>query len=142
MTIGPEEPKATSYRMSRIPSKDTQPEKMLRKELWARGVRYRLHCADLPGKPDLVFRGAKVAVFVDGDFWHGRVLRENGARGLRDSFKRKGGYWVAKISKNVERDREVDRALERLGWTVLRFWASGVREHVGKVADEVEGALS
>ena len=100
--------------MSRVRTKDTAPEIALRRALWASGVRgWRLHPKDLPGKPDLVFRRARLSVFVDGAFWHGHPDYYHG---------QSGAFWDAKIARNRERDRETNAALRELGWTVLRLW--------------------
>lgn len=100
--------------MSRVRTRDTAPELTLRRALWAAGVRgWRLHPRDVPGRPDLVFRGRRVAVFVDGAFWHGHPAYYHG---------QSGPFWDAKIARNRERDRAVNEALEAMGWHVLRFW--------------------
>lgn len=104
-----------SYSMSRIGSKNTQPELRLRKALWATGLRgYRIHSSALPGKPDIVWHSRRVAVFVDGAFWHGhrKVFRPG----------KSGSYWDLKIAANKRRDRRVSRGLRAQGWQVLRFW--------------------
>jgi DNA mismatch endonuclease (patch repair protein) len=113
---------------------NTQPELMLRRELWAAGVRYRLHPRDLPGRPDLVIRSVRVAVFCDGDFWHGRDWRQRKAR-LSAGWN--AAYWVAKIERNRQRDRQVDRQLRRLGWAVLRFWETDLKRDASCAIDAV-----
>ncbi|MFA9459780.1 very short patch repair endonuclease [Thiohalorhabdus methylotrophus] len=118
---------------------DTRAEMLLRKALWARGARYRLHARDLPGKPDLVFRGKRVAVFVDGDFWHGRDWEKNREKVARRS---NGDYWVAKIEYNMERDRHQTKALEALGWTVLRFWETDVKKDLQEAVEAVLAAIA
>ncbi len=100
--------------MSRVRTRDTAPETALRRALWAAGVRgWRLHPKDLPGRPDLVFRRARLAVFVDGAFWHGHPDSYHG---------QSGAFWDAKIARNRERDKDVNAALHELGWMVLRLW--------------------
>jgi DNA mismatch endonuclease (patch repair protein) len=98
-------------------------EQLLRSAIWRRGLRFRTHAARLPGKPDLVFGAAKVCVFCDGDFWHGRDWPV-----LRRLLKRRANaaYWIPKIAKNMARDREQARQLKALGWTVLRFWEGDI----------------
>ena len=116
-------------------SRDTRAEVLLRKELWRRGLRYRLHASDLPGKPDIVFRSARVVVFCDGDFWHGRRWhhrREKLARGAN------APYWTAKIAANVARDRRNTRALQRSGWTVIRLWETDILRDGGRAVDRVK----
>ncbi|MCC6381437.1 MAG: very short patch repair endonuclease, partial [Dehalococcoidia bacterium] len=102
--------------MSRIRSRDTGLELRLRRALWAAGLRYRLAARNLPVQPDVVFPGAKVAVFCDSSFWHGR----DPARIER--IKTNQPYWRARIAKNVARDRFANASLHELGWLVLRFW--------------------
>ena len=118
--------------------KDTKPEVALRKILWARGYRYRKTVTSLPGRPDIVFAGAKVAVFCDGDFWHGRDWRKRRRKLLRGHNP---DYWVAKIKRNMERDRGTTRVLEEAGWQVLRFWESDILSNPEHIADRVIDAL-
>lgn len=120
--------------MARIRSRDTQPELLLRRELWRRGVRgYRLDVRGLPGRPDLSWRARRVAVFVDGAFWHGHPSAFTEGKS--------GSYWDAKIKRNMERDRAADAALLEMGWSVLRFWDFDVRRELQACADAVEAAL-
>ncbi len=113
---------------------NTRCEIVLRRALWARGLRYRIVRPDLTGRPDIIFMGAKVVVFCDGDFWHGRDLEE---RIARLSCGHNPGYWLAKIQGNVARDRRQDEALQRDGWVVLRFWETDILRGVGRIADAV-----
>lgn len=127
-------PEQRSRTMARIRSRDTQPELLLRRELWRRGARgYRLNVRALPGRPDLSWRTRQVAVFVDGAFWHGHP----------SSFRegKSGSYWDKKIRRNMERDRAADAALREMGWTVLRFWDFDLRRELDSCADAVEAAL-
>ena len=120
--------------MSRIRSKDTQPELSLRRELFRRGVRgWRCHPKHVPGKPDLAFGRRRVAVFVDGCFWHGHP----------DYFTpgKSGAYWDAKIARTRERDRLANETLTRAGWTVLRFWDFEVENDLSVCADSVIAAI-
>ncbi|MFA4084539.1 very short patch repair endonuclease [Mycobacteroides salmoniphilum] len=115
----------TSRRMSRQRTRDTEPEMLLRRELHRRGLRYRVD-ASLPGLPrrraDVLFTRARVAVFVDGCFWHGCPEHKT-APNIN------GAWWAAKLARNIERDRETDAHLSSLGWTVLRFWEHGDIAH-------------
>jgi len=113
-----------SENMSRIRSTNTKPEILLRKALWAKGLRYRIH-TNLPGRPDLVFSQAKVAVFVDGCFWHGCPFHYSAPRDRWD-------FWKDKLRRNVIRDMEVDEKLTDLGWKIVRIW-----EHELKNMDEI-----
>lgn len=100
--------------MAKIRSKDTKPELRLRKALWAAGCRYRLHY-DLPGRPDIVFLRKRLAIFMDGCFWHGCPLHYSAPRTRED-------FWKAKLRQNVMRDMAADEALIREGWEVFRIW--------------------
>jgi DNA mismatch endonuclease, patch repair protein len=107
-------PEKRSKIMASIKGKDTKIEILLRKELWKEGIRgYRLY-VKLPGKPDIVFTKYKIAIFCDGDFWHGKDF---------DKWKeRLSTYWKEKIQKNIDRDKRTDNILIRDGWSVLHFW--------------------
>ncbi len=107
-------PRQRSYCMSRIKGKDTGLEVCLRSELHKRGLRFRKHVRDLPGKPDIVFPRARVAVFIDGDFWHGYRLPA-----WEESLSE---FWKRKIRSNRERDRKNFRKLRAMGWHVVRVW--------------------
>ncbi len=110
---------------------DTAHEVLLRKALWRLGLRYRKHVPRLPGKPDLVFRQARVVVFCDGDFWHGR----NWPRLRRQLARRHNAdYWIAKIARNRTRDAENTRSLERAGWIVVRLWETDIKQDPGGTA--------
>lgn len=101
--------------MARIRSKDTKPELAIRQGLFALGIRgWRCHTRALPGRPDLAFTRWKVAVFVDGAFWHGHPDHF--------TFGKSGDYWDAKIARTQERDRVANQELGARGWAVLRFW--------------------
>jgi len=131
------DPAIVSYTMSRIRSKDTKPEMALRRAVWRAGLRYRKHYGKVPGRPDIAFVGAKIAVFCDGNFWHGRdweVRRERLTSSSRD-------YWIKKIERNMERDRAANRRLEELGWLVLRFWEDEVLSDPARCVDIVRSAL-
>jgi len=113
---------------------NTHHESLLRRELWRRGCRYRKNVRALPGKPDIVFRTSKLAVFCDGDFWHGRrwrSLRQNLQRGAN------APYWTAKIARNRERDREINKLLRDQGWRVLRFWESDILADPAAAAERI-----
>jgi DNA mismatch endonuclease (patch repair protein) len=129
--------------MAAVRAKDTVPELLLRRELHRRGLRYRLHARGLVGKPDLVFASARIAVFVDGDFWHGQGWRERGFANVEAQFAhhRDPQFWIAKIRRNMARDDEVNTALAAAGWRVVRVLESQVRADVVAIADSVEAEL-
>ena len=116
----------------------TRCEVALRKELHRRGLRFRLHGEGLPGCPDIVFAKSRLAVFCDGDFWHGRDLEQRLAK-LRQGHNPQ--YWVAKVRRNVERDQARAWSLQVSGWTVLRLWETDILRDVAAAADAVEAAL-
>lgn len=118
-------------------SKDTKPEIMLRQELWRRGLRYRKNYKYLSGKPDIVFLGAKIAVFVDGRMWHGYDWEHQ-----KNDFKSNRDYWIPKIEDNRERDFKVTQDLIELDWLVLRFWDFEVKQDVAACADKIERAYN
>lgn len=128
--------------MSRIRGRNNRAEVILRKELWARGYRYRLYDKSLPGSPDIVFASARVAVMVDGDYWHGRAFLEGGMRGIRHVFRGPSrAYWAAKIKRNVRRDMANTVALRACGWAVVRLWERDVLRDVVRAANLVERSL-
>lgn len=127
-------PERRSALMARVRTKDTKPEVALRQALWAAGVRgWRLHRRDLPGRPDLAFVGRRVAVFVDGAFWHGHPDYYRG---------QSGKFWDDKIAANRARDARVDGDLRARGWTVVRIWDFEVERELGVCVDRVRAALA
>jgi DNA mismatch endonuclease (patch repair protein) len=104
--------------------RDTKPELLLRRALWSAGLRYRVDVGSLPGRPDVAIPAARLAVFCDGDFWHGRDLER---RIEKLAAGHNAPYWVSKIRSNVDRDRQIERVLVDSGWEFLRFWESDVR---------------
>jgi DNA mismatch endonuclease (patch repair protein) len=120
-------------------SRDTRSEVLLRKELWRRGLRYRIHSPDIPGKPDIVFRKARVVVFCDGDFWHGRRWLQ---RRQKLAIGANAPYWIAKIGANIARDRRNTRILRAAGWTVVRVWETEVLRDLTRVAERVQATVT
>lgn len=113
--------------MSRVGARDGRAEVLLRSLLWRSGYRFRVQAKGLLGRPDLVFKRYRVVVFVDGDFWHGRVLREGGEAELQHVIRgEKFPWWRDKLARNVSRDDEVTAGLRRTGWHVVRVWESEV----------------
>lgn len=132
----PKSPEQIHYNMSHIRSKDTKIEVELRKALWSRGLRYRKNVKSIPGKPDIAFIGKKVAVFCDSEFWHGYDWEHR-----RDDIKTRREFWIPKIERNMERDREVNQILEEQGWIVLRFWGKQIQKNPQECADIIENTL-
>jgi DNA mismatch endonuclease (patch repair protein) len=113
---------ARSHLMSKIKSKNTSPELLMRKTLWALGIRYRIHNKLLPGNPDVVIKKSMLIIFVDGEFWHGYNWKQK-----RESIKTNKDFWIAKIERNMQRDISSTIKLEALGFTVLRFWEKQIK---------------
>jgi DNA mismatch endonuclease (patch repair protein) len=111
--------------MSCIKAKNTKPEVILRRSLHKYGLRYSLHISKLPGKPDIVFRGIKLAIFVDGDFWHGWNYKE--------LFNRLSEKWSNKIKSNIVRDRKNRSILRKAGWKVMAFWEHEILQNESRV---------
>lgn len=109
--------------MSRIHGKDTSIEVTLRKALWAKGYRFRKNYKELPGRPDIALTKYKIAVFCDSEFFHGKDWET-----LRQKLKagKNPDYWIKKIERNIERDREKDNRLKAEGWTVIHFWGKEI----------------
>ena len=118
--------------MSRIRCEDTKPEILLRKALWKRGIRYRKNYKDLEGKPDIVLTKYKIAIFCDGDFWHGKGFESPGAQ-----IKTNTKFWVKKLGRNIERDKEVNDRLLSEGWLVLRFWESDIKKNIDECINKI-----
>ena len=128
--------------MSKVRARDNRAEVLLRSILWRRGYRFRLQSKSLIGRPDIVFPRYRTVVFVDGDFWHGRALREGGDEALRGVIRgQRFDWWKIKLSRNVERDKEVEATLRRDGWKVVRVWESAVLRNPETAARRIERAL-
>lgn len=119
--------------MKKIRGMNTQPEIKLRKALWAKGYRYRKNFSALPGKPDIVLPKPKIAIFIDGEFWHGYNWEEKKPR-----IKTNREYWVTKIERNIERDKVNTRLLEDMGYTVLRFWEVEIKKNLEDCIEKIE----
>ena len=121
--------------MQHIKSNDTKIEVILRKALWAKGYRYRKNYKKLPGKPDIVLTKYKIVIFCDGEFFHGKdweVLKPRLEKSNNSEF------WIAKISRNRERDDEINKQLQFLGWTVIRFWGKEIMKHTEECIKVIE----
>lgn len=127
-------PEQRRHNMSRIRGKDTKPEMLLRRGLHAAGLRYRLHVADLPGRPDLVFPRYRAVIFVHGCFWHGHYCPLFRLPATRPEF------WAAKIAGNRIRDQRTSAALRAAGWRVLTVWECCLKGPGRRPLEEVLGA--
>ena len=133
--------KVTHKIMSSIPSKNTEPELMLRKALWKKNLRYRVNYKMLFGKPDIVFTKYRVVVFCDGDFWHGHNWAIRGLNSLEEELAGYSDFLCSKIQHNIERDAQVTQALESQGWTVIRIWESDIRRDINECVRIVKEAI-
>jgi len=124
------------YIMSRIRSNDSKIETDFRKALWHEGIRYRKNYKLLPGKPDIVITKHKIAIFCDGDFWHGKNWETKKAK-IMDNRE----YWITKIERNMMRDKEISQLLVANGWEVIRFWGSEINKDLNACIDEVITAV-
>lgn len=125
-----------SYNMKRVKAKDSEIELLLRKELWNRGLRYQKNVKTIIGKPDIVFKGKKVAVFCDSEFWHGYDWENR-----KFDIKSRREFWIPKIERNMQRDIEVTETLSKNGWLVIRFWGKEIKKNCSGCADIVEKAV-
>lgn len=125
-----------SYNMKRVKAKDSEIELLLRKELWNRGLRYQKNVKTIIGKPDIVFKGKKIAVFCDSEFWHGYDWENR-----KFDIKSRREFWIPKIERNMQRDIEVTESLSKNGWLVIRFWGKEIKKNCSGCADIVEEAV-
>lgn len=126
-------PEQISFNMKQVKNKNSKIEVLLRKELWKRGLRYQKNAKTIIGKPDIVFKGKKVAVFCDSEFWHGFNWKER-----KNDIKSNRDFWIPKIERNIQRDMEVNEKLKEQGWTVLRFWGREIKTNLNACADIIE----
>ena len=124
--------------MQHIRSKDTKIERILRKTLWNKGYRYRKNYGELPGKPDIVLTKYRVAIFCDGEFFHGKDWEV-----LKSRLKKSNNsvYWISKISRNMERDNQINKELLFMGWTVIRFWGKEILKNTDECVRVIEEAI-
>jgi len=124
------------YIMSRIRNKDTSIEVSLRKALWGAGIRYRKNYREIPGAPDIAITKYQIAIFCDGEFWHGKDWETKKAR-----IKSNRDYWIEKIERNINRDSETDRTLYGMGWIVLRFWGTDIQKNLLGCVDDIKDMI-
>jgi DNA mismatch endonuclease (patch repair protein) len=124
--------KKRSKIMSKIRGKNTKPELLFRKALWKRGIRYRINSKKLPGKPDISIQKYKLAIFIDGEFWHGYNWNER-----KETININRGFWIPKIERNMQRDEEVNQQLADLDYTVFRFWERDIKAELDKCINDI-----
>ena len=122
--------------MQKIKSSGTKPEQMLCKALWKLGYRYRKNCKSLPGKPDILILKHKIAVFIDGEFWHGYKWHEKKAK-----IKANREYWIPKIERNMARDAVASESLRSSGYKVMRFWEFEVKKDLNGCIGKITGFI-
>lgn len=131
-------PEQRRKNMQHIRSKDTEIELILRKALWREGIRYRKNYDKLPGKPDIAITKFKIAIFCDGEFFHGKDWNQ-----LQEKLKNSNNseYWIKKIQRNINRDYEVDQAIRAKGWLVLHFWGKDIKQDVSMCVKTIKEAI-
>ena len=130
-------PEQRRKNMQAIKSKNTEIEQILRKKLWAKGIRYRKNYQKLIGKPDIAVTKYRIAIFCDSEFWHGKDFDESTCRiGTNRS------YWTEKIKRNIERDKKVTQTLRDEGWIVLRFWEKEIRKETDSCVFRIQEAIA
>lgn len=122
--------------MQAVKSKNSQIELRLRKALWSKGYRYRVHYTGLPGRPDIVFTKAKIAIFCDSEFWHGFDWENR-----KHDFKSNREFWFRKIERNMERDKRISGELQQMGWRVLRFWGIEIEKRLDECVASIEEVI-
>lgn len=131
-------PEQRRKNMQHIKSNDTKIEVLLRKALWNKGYRYRKNYKKLPGKPDIVLTKYKIAIFCDGEFFHGKdweVLKPHLEKSNNSEF------WIKKISRNIERDDEINKKFLFMGWTVIRFWGNDITQKTDECIKVIEETI-
>ncbi|MDR2546066.1 MAG: very short patch repair endonuclease [Lachnospiraceae bacterium] len=130
-------PEQRRRNMKAVKNKDSQIEVILRRALFSKGYRYRKNYSKVFGCPDIVFVKEKIAIFCDSEFWHGYDWENR-----KSDFKSKQDFWIPKIERNMERDREVTEQLEVEGYVVLRFWGKRIKSELSEMVDEVERVIA
>ena len=118
--------------MSKIKGKNSKPELLFRKALWAKGIRYRITNKTLPGKPDISIKKYKLIIFIDGEFWHGYNWNER-----KETIKSNRAFWIPKIERNIQRDGEVNQQLTEMGYSVFRFWEGDIKTELNKCINDI-----
>ena len=130
-------PEQRRKNMQHVRNKDSAIELKLRKALWHAGLRYRKNVRSVMGCPDVVFKGLKIAVFCDSEFWHGYDWEHR-----KHDFKSHQEFWIPKIERNIARDREVNEKLRSDGWKVLRFYGRDIKKNIDECVAAVVEAVN
>ena len=123
--------------MRKIKAINTTPEIILRKALWKEGIRYRTENKKVTGNPDIAIKKHKIAIFIDGEFWHGFNWQEK-----KTKIKSNREYWIQKIERNIERDKKYNQLLINQKWVVLRFWEHEIKKDLNKCIRIVKDAIN
>lgn len=123
--------------MRKIKAKNTTPEIILRKALWKEGIRYRIENIKITGNPDIAIKKHKIAIFIDGEFWHGFNWQEK-----KTKIKSNKEYWIKKIERNIERDKKNNQLLTNQNWVVLRFWEHEIKKDLNKCIEIVKDSIA
>lgn len=121
-----------SKRMSRVKLKRNSSEILLAKALWHKGYRYRLNYKKLPGSPDIAITKYNIAIFIDGEFWHGKDFEEK-----KKHLKNNKEFWIEKIEENIKRDEKNDILLRQMGWIPLHFWESEIKRNLNYYVNSI-----
>lgn len=121
-----------SKRMAHVKTKKNSAEVMLAKSLWHRGYRYRLNYKALPGSPDIALTKYRIAIFIDGEFWHGKDFEQR-----KTKLKNNKDYWIEKIQENIDRDLRNDKLLRQMDWYPIHFWSNDVIKYCNQCIDEI-----
>jgi len=128
--------KQRSLLMQKIKSNKTSPEVILQKFLRKYGLKFKINYRNLPGNPDIVLVNKKIAIFIDGEFWHGYLWAEK-----KKKLKANRSYWIPKIERNIRRDKETNKKLKKQGWKVLRFWQQQITKDLEKCINKIKKAM-
>lgn len=123
--------------MRKIKAKNTTPEIILRKALWKEGIRYRIENIKITGNTDIAIKKHKIAIFIDGEFWHGFNWQEK-----KTKIKSNKEYWIKKIERNIERDKKNNQLLTNQNWVVLRFWEHEIKKDLNKCIEIVKDSIA
>lgn len=121
-----------SKRMSHVKTKRNSAEIMIAKSLWHRGYRHRLNYKALPGSPDIALAKYRIAIFIDGEFWHGKDFEQR-----KTKLKNNKVYWIEKIQENIDRDLKNDKLLRQMDWYPIHFWSNDVIKYCNQCVEEV-----
>ena len=124
--------KKRSKIMSKIRGKNTKPEMIFRRALWHKNIRYRVDSKQLPGRPDISIKKYRLVIFIDGEFWHGYNWDER-----KNNIKTNRDFWIPKIERNMQRDRQINLQLQEMGYVVFRFWSQEIKDNLDQCINDI-----